>query len=237
MRSLSDDESLLPRVDRAARAQPRGGRARAQPAPVRRVAAAREPAHGRTRASCAPRTRASARWGPRRSPSAPAASCSPPARPSRRLTAGHARRPDPPGDPGRAAGPRRAHQPGDRRPAVHQPAHRRVPPAQGVPQARRQQPQGAPRGAREHVRSGPLGLCLRTAPRAAQRLGRSGRPPSTSQRRDELGRPQKTGLLSGRDGVVSRIAALSGLRLCTPDRRPRRDGKSPTEGLDKRTRS
>ena len=36
---LSDDESLYQRVGRAARAQPRGGRARAQPAPVRRVAA------------------------------------------------------------------------------------------------------------------------------------------------------------------------------------------------------
>ena len=47
---LSDDESALPRVDRAARAQPRGGRARAQPAPVRGVAATREPAHGRARA-------------------------------------------------------------------------------------------------------------------------------------------------------------------------------------------
>ena len=69
----------------------------------------------------------------------------------RRITAGHARRPDAPGGPGRAAGPRRAHQPGDRRPAVHQPAHGRVPPAQGVPQARRQHPQGASRRARGAV--------------------------------------------------------------------------------------
>ena len=36
---LSDDESLYQRVGRAARAQPRDGRARAQPTPVRRVAA------------------------------------------------------------------------------------------------------------------------------------------------------------------------------------------------------
>ena len=43
---------------------------------------------------------------------------------------------------------RRADEPGDRRPAVHQPAHRRVPPAQGVHQARHQLPQGAPRRAR-----------------------------------------------------------------------------------------
>ena len=71
----------LPRVDRAARAQPRGGRARAQPA--RCTASGCGARTGaRTRASsCAPPTRASAAWGPRRSPSAPAASCSPPARP------------------------------------------------------------------------------------------------------------------------------------------------------------
>ena len=101
----------------------------------------------RTRASrCAPPTRASARWGLRRSPSVPAASCSP-----RRDRApdhpGDARRPDAAGDPGRAAGPRGAHQPGDRRPAVHQPAHGRVPPPQGVPQARRQRTEGASSGA------------------------------------------------------------------------------------------
>src|SRR5262249_21673959 len=32
------------------------------------------------------------------------------------------------------------HQPGDRRAAVHQPEHRRVPPEEGVPQARREVP-------------------------------------------------------------------------------------------------
>ena len=78
---LSDDESALPRVDRAARAQPRGGRARAQPARVRRVAAAREPAHGRARAAARRARELQPAWAPRRSPSAPAASCSPPARP------------------------------------------------------------------------------------------------------------------------------------------------------------
>jgi len=41
----------------------------------------------------------------------------------------------------------RAHEPGDRRPAVHQRADGRVPPAQGVPQARCQEPQGASRRA------------------------------------------------------------------------------------------
>ena len=71
----------LPRVDRAARAQPRGGRARAQPARVRGVAAAREPAHGRARAPARRARELQPAWAPRRSPSAPAASCSPPARP------------------------------------------------------------------------------------------------------------------------------------------------------------
>gem|GEM_PF-1416217 len=39
---------------------------------------------------------------------------------------------------GRAAGPRRPVQPGNRFPVVHQPRHRRLPPAQGVHQARDQ---------------------------------------------------------------------------------------------------
>ena len=79
----------------------------------------------------------------------------------RKLTRRHARLPDAPGGPGRAAGPRRAHQPGDRRAAVHQPAHGRVPPAQGLPQARRQHPQGAARRARGAVRLTP-GAALRS---------------------------------------------------------------------------
>ena len=40
-----------------------------------------------------------------------------------------------------------ADQPGDSRPAVHQPAHGRIPPAQGVPEARHQLAPGAPAGA------------------------------------------------------------------------------------------
>jgi hypothetical protein len=55
---------------------------------------------------------------------------------------------DSPGDADRAPRRRREHEPRDRRPAVHQPAHRRVPPARGLRQARRQLPQGAPRGTR-----------------------------------------------------------------------------------------
>ena len=56
---------------------------------------------------------------------------------------------DRPGGPGRAAGPRRPVQPGDRRPAVHQRPHGPVPPGQGLHQARHQLPRPArPRAAR-----------------------------------------------------------------------------------------
>ena len=87
--------------------------------------------------SFAPPTTCSVAAGPRRSPSAPGASCWQPARPyagARR----DARRADAPGGADRAPRRRRAHEPRDRRAAVHQPAHRRVPPAQGVHEARRQ---------------------------------------------------------------------------------------------------
>ena len=47
--ALARRRGLLQGVDRAARAQPRRGRARAEPARVRRVAAPPEPPHGRTR--------------------------------------------------------------------------------------------------------------------------------------------------------------------------------------------
>jgi hypothetical protein len=61
-------------------------------------------------------------------------------------TAGRARkrtvetpgRPDPAGGSDRAAGPRGALQTRDRRAAVHQPVHRRIPPPQGLQQARHQ---------------------------------------------------------------------------------------------------
>src|SRR5262249_14847232 len=58
----------------------------------------------------------------------------------------------------RVVGSRRLQQPGDRRPAVHQPADGRVPPVQGVPEARRQQPPGTPGRARRSVRAGGAGL-------------------------------------------------------------------------------
>ena len=51
-----------------------------------------------------------------------------------------------PGGADRAARPRRPLEPRDRRPAVHQPAHGRVPPAQGLRQARHQLAHPAPAG-------------------------------------------------------------------------------------------
>ena len=60
---------------------------------------------------------------------------------------GDPRRPHAPGGADRPDGERQADEPGDRRQAVHQPAHRRVPPAQGVHQARHQLAQGAARRA------------------------------------------------------------------------------------------
>ena len=71
----------LPRGGRAARAQPWRGPPRPRPAPVRRMAASREPARRRARAAPSRPRDASARSAPRGSPSAPAASSWPPARP------------------------------------------------------------------------------------------------------------------------------------------------------------
>ena len=76
-------------------------------------------------------------------------------------------RADRPGGPGRAARPRRPVQPGDRRPAVHQPPHGPVPPEQGLRQARHQLSRPAPPGAAR--RAGHLLAAL--APAAAQSPG------------------------------------------------------------------
>ena len=85
--------------------------------------------------SCAPRSRCSRAWASRRSPVAPSASCWRPA------TCPQTQRRDPrgahrPGGSGRATRARRPVKRRDRRAAVHQPAHRRLPPTQGVHQAR-----------------------------------------------------------------------------------------------------
>ena len=104
---------------------------------------------------------------------------------------------------------------GDRRPAVHQPAHGRVPPAQGLPQARRQQPQGASRRARGHIRSGRHGLCLgRRAPAtircgarsmSARPAGGGGAPAATGGRRRPRGGGGRAGTAAtGRSGAARR---------------------------------
>ena len=63
-----------------------------------------------------------------------------------------ARRPDAAGGPDREAGGHRAHESGDRRPALPQPAHGRVAPAQGVREAGDQLPQAAPHRAARRAR-------------------------------------------------------------------------------------
>ena len=82
------------------------------------------------------RTRCSPTSAWRRSPSARASSWRRPAStpadgPSRRATTSRRRRRR------SRASPRKGHEPRDRRAALHQPEHRRVPPAQGLPEARR----------------------------------------------------------------------------------------------------
>ena len=94
--------------------------------------------------SCARRTSCSSRWARRGSPNAHAASCWPRAR--RCASAGrHARRAHPAGGAHRGARPRRADERRDRRPAVPQPSHGRMAPAEGVHQARDQLTHGPPR--------------------------------------------------------------------------------------------
>ena len=87
--------------------------------------------------SCASRTRGSAASGQRRSRSARAASCS---RPVKQFASASSSRAtcDRAGSAGRAPRGRGAHQPRDRRAAVHQPAHGRVSLEQSVHQTRHQ---------------------------------------------------------------------------------------------------
>ncbi len=93
--------------------------------------------------SCGPPTACSAGSGPRRSPNGPAGAPGD-RRDGAQAHHRHARRPYRPGGAGRPARCRGPHQPRDRRPAVHQPPDRGVPPAQGVLQARHQLPPAAP---------------------------------------------------------------------------------------------
>ena len=83
--------------------------------------------------SCEPLTRCSRTWAWRRLPSAPAASCWPPARSVREAHGREARRADPAGGAGRAPGRRTGRSnPQIKGPAVPQSAHGGVAPEQGV---------------------------------------------------------------------------------------------------------
>ena len=125
----------VPRGDRAAEAHPAPSGDRPRAPPVRRVAAPREPPGRCARAAAhGPRdARRDRDGGVRRACPSRAAGDR---RAGAQADGRHARRPDRPGAADRAARPRRAVQPGDRRPALPQPADRRVAPAQRVHQAR-----------------------------------------------------------------------------------------------------
>ena len=165
--------SPLPRGRRAARPHPY--RRPSRPRPPRCTAsgcAARAGAWTRA-SSCAPPTRCSAASAPRRSPSAPAASCWPPAR--RCASARVETRDELTAQEAQIARlARDGHtNPRDRRRAVHQPAHGRVPPAQGVRQARHQLPQESsagrcPRARREQCRRSPPSAATRRGPSFAR---------------------------------------------------------------------
>jgi hypothetical protein len=115
--------------------------------------------------------------------------CGPPARPPARasprpLAPPGQRCADRPGGAGRAAGPGRPVQPGDRRPAVHQRAHGQVPPAQGLHQARHQLPRPALPGPARRPGHHPVKLIRRPAGVAADAPpGRHGPPGQCSSAR------------------------------------------------------
>ena len=98
-------------------------------------------AAGSTRASsCAAPTSCSRSSAWKRSPSAPAGRARGDRRARPQTDRRDPRRPDPPGSTDLPARSRRCHQPRNRRAAVHQPQHRRLPPPQGIPQARSEVP-------------------------------------------------------------------------------------------------
>ena len=115
----------------------------------------RRPPRRRSRAAARGARGVRGRWGRRRSPNGLRASCWPP---GRRCASARSRRCD---DltPQEAQIARLAadglHECGDRRPAVPEPAHGRVAPAQGLRKARHQLAQGAPLGAARRPRSRP----------------------------------------------------------------------------------
>ena len=134
----------VPRSDRPAGPHPAAPGAGPRAPAVRRVAAPGAPPRRRARAAAHRPRACSRRWA--------SEAFAERARRELRATGETARKrtrrrqddgADRPGGPDRPAGPRRAVEPGDRRPAVHQPAHRPVPPGQGVRQARHQLAQPA----------------------------------------------------------------------------------------------
>ena len=149
-------------------------RARPRAPALRRVAAPRAPARRRPRAAAHRPRACSAAMGTEAFAERARRELLATGETVRKRTRRDARRAHRAGGADRAARPRRAVEPGDRRPAVHQPAHRRVAPAQGVHQARHQLPPGArdalprsssagtPRTA--HSRSAGVSVALMTMP-------------------------------------------------------------------------
>ena len=168
-------ERSLPRGDRTARPHPHPRGARPLAARLRRVAAARgSPRRCPRAAPCGARDPRRGRYGRlRRARAARAAGDRGDGTQAQRRDD---RRPDASGRPDRAVGRDRAHESGDRRPALPQPAHRGVAPAQGVRQARGSPPAGSsaprcPTGAASRPR--PSELTTSVGPRAPR--ARSGR--------------------------------------------------------------
>ncbi len=129
---------------------------------------------------------------------------------ARRRIRGDTRGPDPPGGADRSTRRRRADEPGDRRPALHQPAHRRVPPAQSVPETRHQLPQRTPKRPDEASQSHRLGpsRSRRRLPSQAQcrRPARGGRSPTI--RRDGSGFGQRASTAQPRGSPLARTSRI-----------------------------
>ena len=113
---------------RAARAHPRHRAPRPRPPGLRRVAPSRAAPHGRAPSTCGRPTRCSAASGPTAFAERARRELLATGETVRKRTVEAPGRPHPAGGAGRPAGGRGPHQPRDRRPAVHQPPHRGVPP-------------------------------------------------------------------------------------------------------------
>jgi tetratricopeptide (TPR) repeat protein len=137
---------LVPRGDRPARPHPAPPRTGPGPPALRRMAAPPEPAQRRPRtAPDRPRHVHRNRHGGLRRARPPRTGRRRRDRPPTHHRG--ARHAHPPRGPDRPPGPRRLVQPGDRRPAVPQPAHGRMAPAQSIHQTRDQLPPATPASA------------------------------------------------------------------------------------------